>query len=437
MNHQQLKERALCIAKPPKNFQLMFEEVDAQPGGESLFIWGDDQETIKVQLDDAGTITSYFISKEGYKVSVGDEISLEERRQRAEQFLLKYYPNALTDFIFYKVESIDDIEQFYYGQLVMDLPLANAGIMVGLDKAGNLIELMYMGKLPEPKIPHKLVDTTALYENAKRHIRMRLVIAKIAGQLRLIYELDNVYPVYQADILEPVINEQRSTIRYRALPPLVATTTSSLEEILGINSEMQIINATIYNNVKRIVWAKEKVAGLYEDNVHARIDMNTGRLLNITNFKAYQGDLQLSDEEALQKASAFLQLAVPEIYPYLQLEIDENRQPAQFTFRIRTVQNINTHFMVTVIVNYSTGDVESFHCGRIDLEQLQQVSSIPVISAQQAKDIFLAHLDFRLAWGMGNEMGSSILWYDYYDKITGNRLGYIDAIDGTVITFQD
>lgn len=30
MNHQQLKERALCIAKPPKNFQLMFEEVDAQ-----------------------------------------------------------------------------------------------------------------------------------------------------------------------------------------------------------------------------------------------------------------------------------------------------------------------------------------------------------------------------------------------------------------------
>ncbi|WP_042477304.1 YcdB/YcdC domain-containing protein [Bacillus ndiopicus] len=437
MNHHQLKERALAIAKPSKSFQIMFEEINAQPGEESLFIWGDNQESIKVQLDYDGTLKSYFISKESYEVPVDKEISQEERYKLAEQFLLQYYPNALADFTFYKVEPIDEIEQFHYGQLVMDLPLANAGIIIGLDKAGNLVELMHMGKLSEPEIPKKLVGKKALYENAKKHIRMRLAIAEIAGQLRLIYELDDVYPVYQADILEPVINEQRCNIHYEILPSLGANFSRSLEDIIGVSSGMQIIDEITSNNVKRIVWAEKKGEDLYEDTVHARIDMNTGQLLSMTWFKERQGNLQLNEKEALQNAVTFLQHAAPEMYPYLQLEVDKNRQYPRFMFRLIKAQNIKTHFMVSVTINCSTGDVESFHGRPIDMEQFEHVPSVPAISAQQAKNIFLAHLDFRLEWGMGNAIGSSVLRYDCYDKKTGKVLGYIDALDGTVITFQD
>ncbi|WP_107840832.1 YcdB/YcdC domain-containing protein [Metasolibacillus meyeri] len=437
MNHLQLKERALCIAKPPQHFQLIFEEINGQPGEESLFVWEDNQESIEVQLDYDGIITRYAISKESYEVPVDKEISQEERRKLADQFLLQYYPKASADLTFYKSKLMDEIEEFCYGQLVMDLPLANAGIFLTLDKAGNLVGLMNMGKLQVPEIPKKLVDKNALYDNAKKHLRMRLAIAEIAGQLRLIYELDDVYPIYQADILEPVIYEHRCNRHYDVLPPLRANSSKSLEEILGIGSEMQVIDESRYNNVKRIVWAEGKEEGLYEDTVHARTDTNTGQLLAMRWFKERQGNLQLNDEEALQKAIAFLQLVAPEMYPYLQLEIEERVQSPRFIFRLITAQNIKTHFRVAVAINYSTGDVESYHSGRIDMSKLHQMPIIPTISAQQAREIFLEHIDFRLAWRMGNEMGSSVLMYDCYDQKTGQELGYIDALDGTVITFQD
>ncbi|MEC1177899.1 DUF4901 domain-containing protein [Metasolibacillus meyeri] len=437
MNHQQLKERALCIAKPPQHFQLIFEEINAQSREESLFIWGEKQESIKVQLDYDGTITSYVISKESYEVPVDKEISQEERRKLADQFFLQYYPKASADLTFYKSKLMDEIEEFCYGQLVMDLPLANAGIFITLDKAGNLVGLMNMGKLQIPEIPKKLVDKNALYDNAKKHLRMRLAIAEIAGQLRLIYELDDVYPIYQADILEPLIYEHRCNRHYDVLPPLRANSSKSLEEILGIGSEMQVVDEITYNNVKRLVWAEKKAEELYEDSVHARIDMNTGQLIGMSWFKERQGNLQLNDKEALQKAIAFLQLVAPEMYPYLQVEVAENEQSPGFMFRLIHEQNIKTSYRKVVTINRSTGDVESYHGGRIDMEKLHQIPSVPAISAQQAKEIFLAHLDFRLGWGMGNEIGSSILMYDCYDKKTDKRLGYIDALDGTVITFQD
>lgn len=437
MNHQQLKERALCIAKPPQHFQLIFEEINAQPGEESLFVWEGDQESIEVQLDYNGTITSYAVSKESFGVPRDKEISLEERRKLADQFLLQYYPDALADFTFYKSKLIDEVEEFCYGQLVMNLPLANAGIFITLDKAGNLVGLMNMGKLQISEIPKKIVDKNALYDNAKKHLRMRLAITEIAGQLHLIYELDDVYPVYQANILEPVIYEYKRKTHYEVLPPLRITSNKSLEEILGIGSELQVIDESVYNNVKRIVWAEEQEEGLYEETVHVRIDINTGQLLGMRWFKERQGNLHINDEEALQKAVAFLQLAAPEMYPYLQLEVEEKVQSPRFIFRLITAQNIKTHFRVAIMINYSTGDVESYHSGRIHMEALQQMPSIPAISAQQAKEIFLAHLDFRLAWRMGNEMGSSVLMYDCYDKKTGQELGYIDALDGTVITFRD
>ncbi|WPK13401.1 DUF4901 domain-containing protein [Lysinibacillus louembei] len=432
MNHQQLKERALCIAKPAQHFQLIIEE----SGMESLFIWGDERESIKVQLNQDGHITSYFVSKDSYEVPANEEISQEERRRLADQFLLAHYPNALADFTFYKSGMLEDIEEFRYGQLVMDLPLANAGIVVGLDKAGNLVELMDMGKLPIPEIPTKLVDKDILHENAKAHICMRLVVAKIAEQPRLVYELDDIYPIYQADMLEPTIDQPICNIRYETLPLFASKPNLSLEEVLGLGN-MQVVDEKVYNNVKRIVWGENKAGDLYERTVHARVDMHTGQLIGMTWFKERQGNLQLSYEEALQRAIDFLQLVVPELYPYLQLEIDERDSYLTFRFRLMKTQNIKTHYWVTVKINCSTGDVESYHGQHVDMEKLRQVPDMPAISAQQAKEIFLAHLAFRLEWDMGNEIGSSKLMYYGYDKETGKRLGYVDALSGAVITYRD
>lgn len=73
------------------------------------------------------------------------------------------------------------------------------------------------------------------------------------------------------------------------------------------------------------------------------------------------------------------------------------------------------------------------------MEQLRQIPTEPVISKEEAKKIFLSHLNFELAWDKDydEETESNILVYQACDKYTRTPIRYIDAMTGVVITAKD
>ncbi|WP_391372549.1 YcdB/YcdC domain-containing protein [Lysinibacillus sp. KU-BSD001] len=464
MQKESLKQRAQSLVPLRNDFQLVIEEYNEG----AMFSWINEakDEGISVELDSFGNLTRLSIDTSNDCSDVSS-LTIDEKKARAEHFLLSHYPDALNNLTFYQTKQLSCADRFYYEQLVFNLPLPRAGCFIDIDSSGDIITFTYNGVKPIPEIPTTFISKEALQEHVRNHLDLQLTITNLSKSvhhvsengLRLVYEV-NSFHQYKADTLQStltIVHEEHEPENYMSVPPFSFTTVDkqlSIEEIIGITDNMEIIREVDWDYEIGIVWRDKEWAmkkedysmnsffmKRSEDTVKAFISKETGKVRSFMWFLERQGDLQLNHEECFQKAIQFLQIIVPDVYPYLQQvvrerEEDDNSMKESFVFYLHNRHGITIQELVVVAVNRTTGLVDYYSGPRIHIEQLRALPTEPAISLHDAQKIVCNHMDFELAWkkDYDSETDTYFLTYQLCDQHTRNSIRYIDAMTGAVIT---
>lgn len=478
MDKDELRKRALSVTTIPNHFHPFIEEYfEGENGeGEAMFSWTNkkEDEGISINFDLAGNLTRLSIDLHDKHT---DKISLnaEERKKQAEQFLLTYYPNALEELTFYEMKILDNAYRFHYELLVMDMPLMSSGALIDVDPAGNIVQFSYEAAEQIPEIPTTLISKEKLIEQVKQKLNFDLIISNLYSSihsvtedgLRLVYEPEPSFMNYKASEFIPTLSiihddDDISETYIPLAPPKHGAIQKdlSVNELIGITEQMEIIREVDMGEETGIVWRDRNwkmaeqdlsIDGFFkrqtEDTVKAFVSKETGKVRSFMWFIERRGNLNLSREECLQKALEFLQMSFPYYHQYLQLieretedEMDEATKKEVFTFNLHNGHGVKILLeLVIVAVNRETGQIDHYSGPSFDPKQLSKVPTEPEISSKQAKEIFLKHLDFELAWHRDYdvETDSHILVYQACDLYSRTPIRYIDAMTGAVITAED
>ena len=466
---EELKASALALVELTNDFKLLIEDYIEEDG--AMFVWMNDEqdERITIHIDLFGQLRSLSIDRQDKNLAP-TFLSIEERNQRAEQFLLSHYPNALNEFFSTRHQKQTDCIRFYYEQIVFDLPLENAGCFIEVDPVGNIIEFTYDGVEDIPRIPDILISKEKLIEDVRSRLDFQLTIAKLYAELHnvevdglyLVYEPKQSFMSYKASILKPTLtveheeDEQETYVSLTAKSKMAISKDLSIEEIVGIPKTMEVIRELDAGDKIGRVWRnpewKKKEKDLLttnfliediEDTVNVFTSKETGSIKSFAWFKERSGNLQLSREACYEKAVCFLQLVFPEYDQYLQLIIREHEEEEDvkewFTFYMHNGQGIPLQSeIVMIVINRTTGQVDFYSGPNVDVVKLHEVSTEPTISQQEAKELFIDHLDFELVWkkDYNNKIESNFLVYEACERFTKREIRYIDAITGKIITEQ-
>ncbi len=471
MQKEEFKKRAKAIVEIPAHFKPVIEDIleDENGGGEAIFTWvneAQEEEEIDLALDLNGHLLRLSIDK-NYEEPMINPLNEGEKQRIGESFLGHHYPDALKSLTLSKVinQTYDDI--FYYEQLVMDLPLPNAGCTIVIDHGGDVIGFTYQGIKPIPHIPETVIAKEKLVADVQARLDFELnIVQQEEGDFRLVYEPTLECSDYKAERLEPtltIIHEAEDVYR-RFIPlPIPANSpqnpSASNEEIIGITEEMEVIREKDMGDEWGVVWRNKNwegnekelslnafLANHNDDTVKAFINKETGKVTRFIWFHERTGDLQLTREECFAIASDFLQKMIPEYCPYLQLvvsresdeDLDQPTTMSGFMFWFHNGQGIPVQSeIVMVVVNPTTGQIDHYSGVHMELEHLQQTEAEPAISKEEARKQFLKHLDFQLSWDYDYENESHTLIYESCDCHTRTHIRYIDAMTGEVITYQD
>ncbi|MFS0864336.1 YcdB/YcdC domain-containing protein [Fredinandcohnia sp. 179-A 10B2 NHS] len=466
MNKEELKKRALSLVTIQWNYQLTIEEYGDD---EAFFIWTNEEqdEGVTINLDYHGNLTKLSIDKDEEFLD-GKQLELEERRRRADQFLLQHYPDALEHLCFSKSEKLTESYRYNYEQLVMGLPLEHAGCYIDVNNAGEIINFTYYGKKKIPEIPKELISIEKLIEDVKNKLDSQLVVTSVFSFLhdvkedgyRLVYEMEPSFMKFNANAQEPslsIIHDEGDPQVYETLPLLQENQQNdkTIEEIVGITENMEVLREVDMGEETGIVWRnrdwkmEEKDLSLdsfwrnrTEDTAKAMISKKTGKLRSFIWFAERDGDLDLTREDCYQIAVGFLQNVVPELYQYVKLnkrdaeDEEDDRSKESFIFSMFIGEIPVQSEVLIVTVNTNTGLIDHYSGPSIESEQLKELPKEPVLTKEEANEVFFNHLDFELAWKKDyeKEVDEYHLVYQACDKYTKTSIRYIDAITGEVIT---
>ncbi len=470
---EELKVRALSMIQLPAHFQSIVEErfEGDNEQGEAVFSWIDEgqDEGITVNLDVEGNLTGLslnIIAEPDNTVS----LNTEERRSRAEQFLISHYPNALESLTLYKTTERTRGIRFDFGQVVMGIPLDQAGCFMDVDSAGNVVKFTYYGVKQTPDIPPILISKEVLIEHVKSRLDFQLKIMDFYTSFddvaedgpRLVYEPVQYFMDYKADVSKPTLTIEHEEDVEQTYVSLIAPskpiirTHLSIEEVVGISERMEVIREVDMGEEMGIVWRerdwemKEKdlsVDGFFrkqtEDMVKAFVSKDTGNVRSFAWFIERKGDLQLSHEVCYQKAVDFLQMLIPDYCDYLQLivrEKEEDRTLESFVFHMHNGHGIPVQLnMVIVVVNRTTGQINHYSGPSFGIEKLSQLPTEPAISKDEASETFINQLDFELAWkkDYDSDTESYLLTYQACNRSSRTSIRYIDAMTGAVISAKE
>ncbi|MFS1516390.1 YcdB/YcdC domain-containing protein [Bacillus sp. SCS-151] len=478
MLKEELRKRALSIVEIPANFQPIIEEyAEGENGeGQAMFSWANEKRDkgVIINLDLSGNLTSLTIDMGAGGNSNTVLSDVEERKERAEQFLLSHYPDALNDLTFSEMRKLDHAYRFNYELVVMDLPLKSTGCIIDVDHMGNIVKFSYKVANQIPEIPTTLISKEKLIEHVKNKLNFQQAITNLYtinhnvadDGLSLVYELEPSSMKFKADVLTPtlsIIHDEDIQETYVLLPAPLNTATQkvlAIKEVIGIPDEFEVIREVDMGEEIGIVWRDRNwkleeqdlsfegfLKRHTEDTVKAFISKKTGKVRSFVWFNERSGDLRLTREECLQHATRFLEGVIPNYHKYLQLvarengeEVNDTRKKETFSFRIHNGNGIPVQLeKVVVTVNCETGQIDHYSGPSFDIEQLSQIPAEPAISKEEARDIFFNHLDFELAWNKNysGETESYILVYQACDRYPRTPIKYIDAMTGVVISAKE
>ncbi|TXC85763.1 DUF4901 domain-containing protein [Metabacillus litoralis] len=478
MEKEELRKRALSIVQIPVNFQAIIEEyVEGENGeGEAMFVWINEEsnEGITINLDLDGHLNSLTIDLND-KDSNEIPLNIEERKKRAEHFFLSHYPDALEELTLYEMKKMNQTYRYYYEKIVMDLPLNSAGCFIDVDPMGEIVKFSYKAVKRIPEIPRTLISKEKLIEHVQNSLdfqptikNLYTIIYNVAEDgLRLVYEPEESIMKFKADVLTPtlsIIHDEDVPETCVPLPPPSNTVLQkdlTIKEVVGITEEMDIIREVDMGEETGIVWRDRNwemneedlsIDGYLKrqtkDTVKAFISKETGKVRSFMWFNERSGNLQLSHEDCYQKAINFLQMIIPDYHKYLQLIVRENEEDEQdearntevFTFRMHNSEGIPVQLEIVVVaVNNKTGHIDHYSGPSFDMEKINEIPTKTAITKKEARDIFLTHLDFELAWetDYNGDIESYILVYQACDRYSRTPIRYIDAMTGAVITARD
>lgn len=473
MLKEQLRIRALSMIQLPAHYQPILEErYEGENGqGEAIFSWSDEgqDEGITVNLDLEGNLTGLSFDILANPVNTVF-LNTEERRKRAEQFLTSHYPNALESLTLYKTTERTHAIRFDFGQVVMGIPLDRSGCFMDVDSAGNVVEFTYYGVKQTPNIPTILISKETLVEHVKSGLDFRLKITNLYTSfddvaddgIRLVYEPVQDCMDYKADVLKPTLTIEHDEDVAQTYVSLIAPskpitrTPLSVEEVVGITDQMEIIREVDLGEETGIVWRERNwemaerdlsVDGFFkqqtEDTVKAFVSKDTGNVRSFAWFKERTGDLQLSHEVCYQKAIDFLQMLIPDYFDYLQLivrEKEEDQTLETFVFHMHNGHGIPVQSsLVMVVVNRTTGQINHYGGPSLSIEELKQLPTEPAISKDEASEAFINQLDFELAWKQDydSDTESYLLTYQACNRSSRTSIRYIDAMTGAVISAKE
>jgi len=471
LRKEALMEKALTIVQIPEEYQLYIEDYGEEGG--AMFAWGIEEQDdgIVINMDIAGNLTYLSIDKseEVFKPSL---LLIEEKRKRAEDFLLLHYPNAFQYLTFSKTNEMSQVTRFNYEQIVMDLPLGEPSCIIDIDPMGNIVRFDYNGAKVIPEIPETLISKEKIIQEVQKNLNLQLSIIYLYPEiydveeegLRLVYEPEQPIMKYKADVLEPTLTTEQEVVEEETLISVPASSIThkefTNEEIIGVTEQMEIIQEVDSGTETCIVWRDRNwksdetdlsIEGISprpnEGTVKAFISKKSGKIKRFIWFKERKGDLELTREACYLIGIEFLQTVIPEYYQYLQLivrEDDENKdndfQKELFLFKTNNGYGVLVKLgMVMVSVNRNTGYVDYFTGAAVDLEQLVNVPTEPTISRTEAEKLFNDHLDFELAWNndYDSKTYSFILAYEACNRKTKTAIRYVDAMTGEIISSID
>ncbi|MBP3950906.1 YcdB/YcdC domain-containing protein [Bacillus suaedae] len=469
MLKEDLRRRALAIVTIPPDFKPLIEEyIEGENGeGAALFFWVKEEsdEGISIELDLEGNLIKLSVEL-NHDACELVPLDIAERRERAEQFLLKFYPDALEDLTFYEGKELSHFYRFYYERLVMGLPLRHAGCMINVDSNGVIVGFSYTKLRDLPEIPTTLITKEQLIEYIKNQLNFQLQIVNhyssgdsVEGRLRVVYEPEPFFMSFRANALEPTLSIIHDDEVSEKTIPLSSPSYKAIEadltlnEIIGIPDDMEIIREVDMGEETGVVWRDKNwqatvqdlsINGFFkkqtEETVKAFVSKKTGKVRSFSWFKERSGNLELTRKECLQVATDFLQLIIPNSLDYLNLIVQEEEEGTQnkavFSFRIHNGNGIPVESEIIIVsVNPKTGQIDYYSGPSFELDQLRTTPGEPTVSREEASKIFLDHLDFELSWEKDYEGEEEpyVLVYKACDQHKRIPIRYIDAMNSELI----
>ncbi|KMK75143.1 YcdB/YcdC domain-containing protein [Alkalihalobacillus pseudalcaliphilus] len=476
LSYDDYLQKAQSIIKIPDSYQLLIEEVPTVENvlDEACFIWMDEHEEngVIVKLDRQGHLLR--VSNDIRTLSTV-QLNEQELMERAQSLLLTHYPSALIELTFTSQKWREDRIRFEYERYAYDILLESCGVVIELARDGEMVSFVYNQMSSYPDKPSHIVDKEIVLEEISRSVVLKPVISPLYAilhhvdndSLRLLYRFSK-YPIsIYADHSELSWWEESEDEGEEKLKNIVWSkkkrkTDVTIEEIVGISlEEMEVIREVDHADGKGIVWRDKEwqpvkepksfdtfFRNRSEETVKAIMDPKTDRLRSFVWFKEREGDLCLDKQRCLEKAIEFIELYAPEYTPYLLykerdeelLSVDEETV-ATFLFSLHNGTEIPVELSeMLVSINRKNGQVEHYMSPTIDLDELLSLPRQPTISKEQAKEIWMEHLDVELKWrldyGEDNQQSFKLV-YEAYERKSGHRIQYIDALTGEMITQRD
>ncbi|HBT46933.1 MAG TPA: hypothetical protein DEA73_03490 [Peptococcaceae bacterium] len=224
-----------------------------------------------------------------------EAVSLDQRRQVAEAFLMTHVPGFQTDFPQLHVEDFKGFTRFAWSQTVAGRPLPDTGLHIDVDTRGRIKAFRFKGKrvrLPSP--PAQLRSREEVLQEAKRALNATLMLAHLdpkiyllpqdgLGETRLVYWIEGLGSLpADGDVPGPAYNVHVSSDKKPKLLPLEA---SSDPVVLGqeaLEAFLEHVSGDLsryprrdmdWEGERQVVWLEETYANFISPDLWPTADV--------------------------------------------------------------------------------------------------------------------------------------------------------------------
>ncbi len=443
--NKQLKKKAQEIGNVPPHYELEIEDYDQKKKkkGQAYFTWKDPKDPEKriiVELGHDGALLTFSTT---VRPEADKKLPDAELKLTALRFAAAYHPGTFMKFDFQGKEERGQHLRFAYTKMELGLPLPNSGFLIDIARTGKVVHFLYYGEEYKAEVPKEFVAKEKVMSHYLNTMSLKLMYDVVDGEQapRLVYEPILPGYSYPADVNEIVPDQHIADERIDDAVPLPSY--HDMEEIdkyamLGFTSDMQKIGEKDFGDEIGSTWRKGSAPerkdlsiGSYfetrnKNTIKMKTDKKTGKLKAAISFMDQPISRPCSTEECQRTALQFLYALYPRAAEFFRanpIRVDERGR-------------LRNHFSVwykgvplrfgaaRILVNPETGLIDAFMAPDIDPEQLEAINHRPDVSAEEAKETFLASFDVKLEWQPDFTAGSDHHYRLVYKPVYP---AYIDA----------
>ncbi len=443
--NKQLKKKAQEIGNVPTHYELEIEDYDQKQkkNGQAYFIWKDPKDPekhITVELRNDGALLTFSTT---VRSEPDKQLPDAELKLTALQFAAANHPGTFMNFHFQGKEERGQHIRFVYTKMELGLPIPNSGFLIDMTRSGQIVHFLYYGEGHKAEVPTEFVAKEKVVSHYLNTMSFELMYDVIDGEQepRLVYEPILPGYSYPADVDEIVPDQHIADERIEntaPLPPLQNKEEVDIFALLGFTSDMQKVSERDFGEQIGSTWRrgaaperKDLSIGSYfetrnKNTIKMKTDKRTGKLKAALSFMERPNNRQCSTEECQEIALQFLYALYPRAAEFFRVN------PVRIDERGR----VRNHFSVwykgvplrfgaaRIIVNPETGLIDAFMAPDIEPEQLEAINHRPDVSAEEAREAFLAAFDVKLEWQPDFTAGSDQHYKLVYKPVYPS---YIDA----------